>query len=64
MRQAELERSGLPPREAADASRRALGNVTLAREDARAVWVWRRSSTSGTTCGTGRGCSAVSPPSR
>jgi hypothetical protein len=25
--------------EAADASRRAMGNVTLAREDARAVWI-------------------------
>ena len=26
--------------EAAYASRRALGNVTLAREDARDVWIW------------------------
>jgi putative ABC transport system permease protein len=34
-----LERDGLSPREAADASRRAMGNVTLAREDARGVWL-------------------------
>ena len=38
--QARLERSGLPATEARYASRRALGNVTLAREDARSVWVW------------------------
>ncbi len=36
MKQSELERSGLPPDAAASASRRALGNATLAREDARA----------------------------
>jgi putative ABC transport system permease protein len=41
MKQAELERSGLPPERAAAASRRALGNGTRAREDARAVWTWR-----------------------
>lgn len=40
MRQEQLERSGMPVRDAADASRRALGNVTLAREDARGVWIW------------------------
>ena len=39
MRQHDLEAEGMPPDEAAAASRRALGNVTLAREDARAVWV-------------------------
>src|SRR5262245_28924621 len=39
-RQSRLERSGLPSPEAADASRRHMGNVTLAREDARGVWVW------------------------
>jgi putative ABC transport system permease protein len=33
-----LERSGVPPREAVAASRRGLGNVALAREDARTVW--------------------------
>src|SRR4051794_27898261 len=38
LRQAALERSGLAPDEAARASRMALGNVTLAREDAREVW--------------------------
>ena len=41
MKQTELERSGLPANEAEFASRRALGNATRAREDARAVWVWR-----------------------
>ena len=40
MRQEELERSGMPDKEAAQASRRAMGNVTAAREDARAVWIW------------------------
>jgi predicted permease len=38
LRQAQLERDGLPPAEAARASRRALGNVTLAREEAHGVW--------------------------
>jgi predicted permease len=41
MKQTELERSGLRANDAEFASRRALGNATLAREDARAVWVWR-----------------------
>jgi putative ABC transport system permease protein len=40
-RQAALERDGLSPDEAARTARRALGNVTLAREDARDVWIWR-----------------------
>jgi len=34
-----LERAGLTPADAAAASRRALGNVTLAHEDARDVWI-------------------------
>ena len=38
--QERLERSGLPAAEARYASRRALGNITLAREEARSVWVW------------------------
>ena len=38
MRQAQLERDGLPRESAVLASRRALGNVTLAREDAHGVW--------------------------
>jgi hypothetical protein len=38
-KQRELERSGVP--DAESASRRALGNATHTREDARAVWVWR-----------------------
>jgi len=37
--QADLEADGLPPDEARAASRRAMGNTSLAREDARAVWV-------------------------
>ncbi len=48
MKQAELERAGVAPAEAARRSRRALGNVTLAREEARDIWklprlesVWR-----------------------
>jgi putative ABC transport system permease protein len=41
MKQVELERSGLSPHEASYASRRTLGNLTLSREDARAVWVCR-----------------------
>ena len=34
-----LERDGLTPQQAAAASRRAIGNVLLAREDAREVWL-------------------------
>jgi predicted permease len=41
LRQARLEESGLPASEAAPASRRALGNITLAREDVREIWVSR-----------------------
>jgi len=40
LRQAELERAGLPPEQAVAKSRRTLGNVTLAREEARDVWTW------------------------
>jgi len=36
--QAALEAAGLTPAEAAARSRKAMGNLTLAREDARAVW--------------------------
>jgi hypothetical protein len=39
LRQARLEREGLAPDEADRASRRALGNMILAREDARDVWI-------------------------
>jgi predicted permease len=38
LRQSALEATGLSPVDASRASRRALGNVTLAREDARGVW--------------------------
>ena len=38
LRQERLEREGLGAAEAAPAARRALGNVTLAREDARETW--------------------------
>jgi putative ABC transport system permease protein len=41
LRQATLERDGLGPDDAAQASRRAMGNVTLAVEDARDVWAMR-----------------------
>ena len=40
-RQDALERDGLAPGAAARASRRAIGNVTLAVEDARDVWAMR-----------------------
>jgi putative ABC transport system permease protein len=40
-RQDALERDGLAPAAAARASRRAIGNVTLAVEDARDVWAMR-----------------------
>jgi predicted permease len=39
--QNQLESNGIPASEAAAASRRAMGNLTLAREDAREVWVLR-----------------------
>ncbi|HET7219905.1 MAG TPA: ABC transporter permease [Vicinamibacterales bacterium] len=41
LRQEQLERAGLSQDEALCASRRALGNTTLAREEARAMWVSR-----------------------
>jgi putative ABC transport system permease protein len=41
MKQAELQRSGMPSDDAKYASQRALGNAILTREDARAVWIWR-----------------------
>jgi predicted permease len=40
MEQRRLERAGLPADEARSRSLRTLGNQTLAREDARAVWIW------------------------
>jgi putative ABC transport system permease protein len=40
MKQDQLEQSGMTAADAKYASRRALGNVTRAREDARAVWTW------------------------
>jgi predicted permease len=39
LRALHLEREGLSPPDAADESRRAIGNVTLAREEAREVWL-------------------------
>ncbi|MPY86809.1 MAG: FtsX-like permease family protein [Luteitalea sp.] len=39
MKQQELESDGVPELEAASAARRQLGNETLAREDARAIWI-------------------------
>src|ERR1700674_3296267 len=40
MKQKELEARGMEPVEARFEAQRALGNVRLAREDARAVWIW------------------------
>ena len=40
MVQERLERSGMSPAEAARESRRTLGNVTLAQEEAREQWIW------------------------
>jgi predicted permease len=40
LKQRELEAGGLSSADAALATRRAMGNVARAREDARAVWVW------------------------
>jgi putative ABC transport system permease protein len=40
MQQSRLEASGVPARDAVHASRRALGNTTLALEDARSIWIW------------------------
>ena len=39
LRAAHMEHEGLTPEEANDASRRAIGNVLLAREDVREIWV-------------------------
>ena len=39
LRAVQLERDGLTPGDAADGSRRAVGNVLLAREDAREIWL-------------------------
>src|SRR5207247_10084506 len=36
----EQQDAGLPPDEAQDAARRAFGNVTLVKEDTRAMWGW------------------------
>src|SRR4051812_13516802 len=41
LRQAALERDGLGPYDAEWASRRAMGNVTLAVDDVREVWISR-----------------------
>lgn len=38
--QQDLQRRGLTPEAAETESRRALGNIALAREDARSVWAW------------------------
>jgi predicted permease len=40
MRQDRYEQAGLSAEDARYASRRALGNLALAREDARHVWIW------------------------
>src|SRR5687768_2392702 len=35
-----LEGEGMAPQDAERASRRLMGNITLAREDGRAIWTW------------------------
>src|SRR5262245_18178901 len=40
MKQRDLEARGWPAADASTAASRAMGNTLLAREDARAVWVW------------------------
>jgi predicted permease len=40
MRQEQLRQADLPPDEAAAESYRALGNTSLAREEARGIWIW------------------------
>src|SRR5262245_16586180 len=40
LKERELIRHGTPPAAARDAARRAMGNETLMRENARAVWLW------------------------
>jgi len=40
MKARELEANGLSPGDASMAARRAIGNTLLAREEARAVWIW------------------------
>lgn len=42
MRQSDLEQRGLTASDAAGASRRAMGNVLLAREEAHDIWRWPR----------------------
>jgi predicted permease len=41
MKRQELESLGMLPDDAEATSRRFLGNATMAREDAREVWIWR-----------------------
>ena len=50
LRQAHLERDGVPSSDAEDESRHALGNVLLAREEAREVWLGPWSSWSQDLC--------------
>src|SRR5262249_27978742 len=40
LKERELIRAGTPPGAARDAARRAMGNETLMRENARAGWLW------------------------
>src|SRR4026208_611903 len=41
LKQHQLEESGVARAQAVQESRRALGNMTLAREDARVIWIGR-----------------------
>ena len=51
MKEAELQRLGSSPAEARVCASRALGNITLAREDARGVWLapWSASASAAST---------------
>src|SRR5262249_11426350 len=40
LKKEELERSGVSAQDAAPAASRSMGNILLAREDARSVWIW------------------------
>ncbi len=42
MEEADQREAGMPPGEARDASRRAFGNVTLAKEASREAWIFRK----------------------
>src|SRR5437867_3388798 len=40
LKRQEMVRAGLTPGDAASAATRSMGNILIAREDARSVWIW------------------------